>query len=60
MASGPSTSWEMEVEMEETVIDFLFCGSKFTAKFCGSPFTMVMVSIKLEANCFLEEKLSQI
>ena len=55
MVSGPSTSWEIEAEKEEAVIDFLFCGSTFTVNFCDSSFTMVMVTIKLEGNCFLEE-----
>ena len=31
MASGPITSWEIDGETMETVIDFLFLGSKITA-----------------------------
>ena len=32
MASSPITSWEMEGGKVETVTDFLFLGSKITAK----------------------------
>ena len=31
MASGPSTSWQMDGETVETVADFIFGGSKITA-----------------------------
>ena len=31
MASGPITSWQIEVETMETVKDFIFLGSKITA-----------------------------
>ena len=31
MASGPITSWQVDGETMETVIDFLFLGSKITA-----------------------------
>ena len=31
MASGPITSWEIDGETVETVLDFFFCGSKITA-----------------------------
>ena len=31
MASGPITSWQIEGETVETVIDFIFLGSKITA-----------------------------
>ena len=31
MASGPITSWQIEVETEETAADFIFLGSKITA-----------------------------
>ena len=31
MASGPITSWQIEVETIETVRDFIFGGSKITA-----------------------------
>ena len=30
MASGPITSWQIEVEKVEAVTDFLFLGSKIT------------------------------
>ena len=30
MASGPSTSWQIEGEKLETVTDFIFLGSKIT------------------------------
>ena len=33
MASGPITSWEIDGETVETVVDFIFLGSKITA--CG-------------------------
>ena len=31
MASGPITSWEIDIETVETVSDFIFGGSKITA-----------------------------
>ena len=31
MASGPITSWQIDEETVETVADFIFLGSKFTA-----------------------------
>ena len=31
MASGPITAWEIDGETEETVLDFMFLGSKITA-----------------------------
>ena len=31
MASGPITSWEIDGETVETVSDFIFLGSRFTA-----------------------------
>ena len=31
MASGPSTSWEIDGETVETAADFIFVGSKITA-----------------------------
>ena len=31
MVSGPITSWQMDEEKMETVIDFIFVGSKITA-----------------------------
>ena len=30
MASGPTTSWQIDGETMETVIDFIFLGSKIT------------------------------
>ena len=49
MASGPTTSWEIDVETVETVSDFIFGGSKITAD--GD------CSMKLKDTCSLEEKL---
>ena len=31
MASGPMTSWQIDVETMETVTDFIFLGSKIAA-----------------------------
>ena len=31
MASGPTTSWQIDVEKMETMTDFIFLGSKITA-----------------------------
>ena len=31
MASGPITSWQIDVKTMETVTDFIFLGSKITA-----------------------------
>ena len=31
IASGPITSWQIDGEIMETVIDFIFLGSKITA-----------------------------
>ena len=31
MASGPITSWQIDGEIEETVVDFILEGSKITA-----------------------------
>ena len=49
MASGPITSWQIDGETVETVIDFIFLGSKITAD--GT------AAMKLKDTCFLEEKL---
>ena len=49
MASGPITSWQIDGETVETVIDFIFLGSK--------SLQMVTVALKLEDTCSLEEKL---
>ena len=51
MTSGPITSWQIEGEKLETVVDFLFLGSKIMH--------MVTAATKLEDSCFLEEKLWQ-
>ena len=32
MASGPITSWQIDVKVMETVTDFIFQGSKITAE----------------------------
>ena len=32
MASGPSTSWQIDGEIMETVTDFIYLGSKITAE----------------------------
>ena len=49
MASGPTTSWEMDGETVDTVADFIFGGSQITAD--GD------CSLKLKDTCSLEEKL---
>ena len=49
MAPGPITSWQIEQEKVETVIDFIFLGSKITA---DGDYTM-----KLKHTCSLEGKL---
>ena len=49
MASGPTTSWEIDGETVETVSDFIFLGSKITAD--GD------CSHKLKDTYSLEEKL---
>ena len=49
MASGPSTSWQIFGETEETVTDFIFLGSKITAD--------DDCSMKLKDAYSLEEKL---
>ena len=52
MASGPITSWQIEVENVETVTDFIFLGSK-------SPKSLwtVTSAMSLKDVCSLEEKL---
>ena len=54
MAFGPITSWQIDGETMETIIDFIF----------GAPKSLQMVmklkaacSLKLKAACSLEEKL---
>ena len=49
MASGPITSWEIDGETVETVVDFIFLGSKITAE--------VIAAMKLKDAYSLEEKL---
>jgi len=49
MASGPTTSWEIDGETVETVSDFIFLGSKIT--------TMVTAAMKLKDTYYLEGKL---
>ena len=50
MTPSPITSWQIEEEKMETVIDFIFLGSKITVEF----WTAVM---KLKDTCSLEGKL---
>ena len=50
MASGPITSWQIDVEIMETVRDFIFWGSPKSLQ-------MVTAVMKLKDACFLEEKL---
>ena len=49
MASGPTTSWQIDGETVETVADFIL----------GAPksLQMVIVAMKLKDACSLEEKL---
>ena len=47
MASGPITSWQIDVE---TVRDFIFLGSRITLQ-------LVTAAMKLKDACSLEEKL---
>ena len=49
MASSPITSWQIDGETMETVIDFIFGGSKILQ--------MVTAAMKLKDACSLEEKL---
>ena len=66
MASGPITSWEIDGETVETVPDFIFLGSKITAKKPKKQKTkqnktkslqMVTTAMKLKDAYSLEEKL---
>ena len=50
MASGPITSWEIDGETMETVIDFILGGAPNSLQ-------MVTAAMKLKDICFLEEKL---
>ena len=49
MASGPITSWQIDGETVETVVDFIFLGSKITVD--GD------AAMKLKDGCSLEGKL---
>ena len=49
MASSPIMSWQIDGETVETVIDFIFLGSKIT--------TGGDAAMKLKNTCSLEEKL---
>ena len=49
MASGPITSWEIDGETVETVLDFIFLDSKITA--------LVTAAMKLKDSYSLEGKL---
>ena len=51
MASGFTTSWQIEGEKVEAVTDFLFLGS--------TSLQMVTAAMKLKDTCSLEEKLWQ-
>ena len=50
MASGPITSWQIDGETVETVVDFLFGGAPKSLQ-------MVTAAMKLKDACSLEEKL---
>ena len=49
MASGPTTSWEIDGETEETVSEFIFWAPK--------SLQMVTAAMKLKDPCSLQEKL---
>ena len=49
IASSPITSWQIEGEKVEVVMDFLFLGSKITV--------VVTAAVKSEDNCFTAGKL---
>ena len=49
MSPGPITSWQIDGETVETVIDFMFFGAKITQ--------MVTAAMKLKDACSLEGKL---
>ena len=52
MASGPNTSWEIDGETVETVVDFILGGFKITANQ-----HMMIAAMKLKDACSLEGKL---
>ena len=49
MASGPITSWQIDGEAMETVMDFIFWAPK--------SLQMVIAAMKLKDACSLEERL---
>ena len=49
LSIGPITSWQIDVETMETVVDFILRGSKITADGAAG--------MKLKDSCSLEEKL---
>ena len=49
MASGPITSWQIDGETVDTVVDFILGGSKITAE--------VTAAVKSKDACSLAEKL---
>ena len=49
MASGPITSWQIDVETVETMADFIFWAPK--------SLQMVIAAMKLRDTCSLEAKL---
>ena len=51
MASGPITSWQIDGETVETVVDFILRGSKITAD------GLLTAAMELKDACSLEEKL---
>ena len=55
MAFGPISSWQIDGEKVETVIDFIFLDFKITVKISGT----VTAATKLKEACSLEEKLWQ-
>ena len=53
MAFGPISSWQIDGEKIEAVIDFIFLDFKITVKISGT----VIEATKLKDACSLEEKL---
>ena len=49
MASGPITSWQIDVETKETVTDFISLAPK--------SLQMVIAAMRIKDACSLEEKL---
>ena len=49
MASGPITSWQLDGETMETMIDFILGGYKLLQ--------MVIAAMKFKDTCFFKEKL---